>query len=113
MPDLPWRDASVTAHCARCQSPLPAGRTRRFCSPRCRQAAYRARHNRATPSLPPLPPGRSRTASGVYECPGCGDRLAGERRCPQCNLFARRLNEGGCCPACGEIVTVHELLDIP
>ncbi len=50
--------------------------------------------------------------SGFYECPGCGDRLAGERRCDECNLFARRLGEGGCCPACSEIITITELLDI-
>ncbi len=55
---------------------------------------------------------RSRTVSGVYECPGCGYRLAGKRRCPECNLFARRLGDGGCCPNCSDIITVHELLDI-
>jgi ribosomal protein L32 len=54
----------------------------------------------------------SRTATGVYECPSCGDRLAGQRRCPECNLFARRLDQGGCCPNCGDVITVHELLNI-
>ena len=113
MPDLPWRDANVTEACARCQRPLPAGRARQFCSPRCRQAAYRARHRPPRPPLPTPAAGRSRTASGVYECPDCGDRLAGERRCPDCNLYARRLDDGGCCTACGEIITVAELLDLP
>jgi len=55
---------------------------------------------------------RSQTASGVYECPGCGDPLADERRCPERNLFAHRPGEGGCCPTCSDTITVHELLDI-
>ena len=46
-------------------------------------------------------------ASGVYQCPGRGERLAGERRCQECNLFARRLGEAGCCPACSEVITIH------
>ena len=48
------------------------------------------------------------TASVVYECAVCEERLV-ERRCPDCNVFGRRLGVGGCCPACGEIVTVDEL----
>jgi len=44
VPEAPWRDASVTATCAVCDSPLAEGRARSWCSPRCRQAAYRARH---------------------------------------------------------------------
>jgi len=47
---------------------------------------------------------------GVYACPDCGERLVGERRCPDCNLFARRIGTGGCCPACGETITVDELV---
>jgi hypothetical protein len=36
----PSGDVSVTAPgCAACGAPLPAGRSRRFCSPACRQAA--------------------------------------------------------------------------
>jgi len=44
----------------------------------------------------------------VYECPGCEERLV-ERRCPDCNVFCRRLGVGGCCPGCGEIVVAGEL----
>jgi len=45
----------------------------------------------------------------VYECPGCEERFVDKRRCPDCNLFCRRLGLGGCCPSCGEIVTAEEL----
>ena len=58
-----------------------------------------------------LPSAVSRTASSVYECPGCGERLAGQRRCPECNLYARRIGAGGCCSNCGEILTIDELLE--
>ena len=51
------------------------------------------------------------TTSVVYECPGCEERFVDERRCPDCSLFGRRLGPGGCCPACGEIVTADELAD--
>lgn len=46
--------------------------------------------------------------SAVYECTGCGERLT-DRRCPDCNLFARRIGAGGACPSCSEIITVNEL----
>jgi len=46
----------------------------------------------------------------VYECGECGQRLL-ERRCPDCNLFARRLGPGGCCPHCDEPVTLDDLVD--
>ena len=45
----------------------------------------------------------------VFECPGCGERLVGESRCPDYNLFCRRLGRGGCYPGCGEMLTVEEL----
>ena len=112
MPELPWRDANVTPTCPACHSPMPAGRARTWCSARCRQAAYRARYTASAPVPSPLPTAVSRTASGVYECPGCGDRLAGQRRCEACNLFARRVDEGGCCPSCGDVITIRELLNI-
>ena len=46
--------------------------------------------------------------SVVYECPGCGERQL-DRRCPDCDLFCRRLGPGGGCPSCGEVVLVAEL----
>jgi hypothetical protein len=48
------------------------------------------------------------TAHIVYECPECEERL-GERRCPDCNVFCRRVGPGGSCPSCGEIVVTDEL----
>ena len=109
MPDLPWRDVSVTPPCPICQQPLPAGRARRWCSPRCRQTAYR-RRQALTPTID-VPTAASSIATGVYECPECGQRLAGERRCPECNLYARRIGTGGCCTGCGEILTIDELME--
>jgi hypothetical protein len=102
----------VTARCLACGGPLPAGRHRTYCGHACRQRAFRARQRPqpATPVLPPRAPA-SRTATGVYECPECGERTLGQRRCDECNLFARRVGDGGCCNDCGQIITVDELLE--
>ena len=108
----PSRYASVTPSCGHCGGDLPAGRARQFCSGACRQAAYRRRVTTSAPAAPPLPAGRTRTSTGVYECPGCRQRLTGQRRCPDCNLFTRRIGDGGCCTGCGEILTITELLNI-
>jgi len=43
-------------------------------------------------------------------CPDCGERLL-ECRCPDCNLFTRRVGTGGCCPACGDTILIDELLE--
>ena len=52
----PPGDVSVTAPgCAACGQPLPVGRSRRFCSAACRQAAYRQRHQSVAAEAP-LPP---------------------------------------------------------
>ena len=50
------------------------------------------------------------TIPAIYECPDCGERLT-ERRCPDCNLFTRRIGTGGICPDCGDIITIDELLE--
>jgi ribosomal protein L32 len=51
------------------------------------------------------------TAYVVYECPACEERFVDERRCPDCNVFCRRLGPGGCCPSCGEIVLADDLAE--
>jgi hypothetical protein len=53
------------------------------------------------------------SGQGVYECPDCGERQAGTRRCPDCNLFMRRVGPGGSCPHCDEPVLVADLLAVP
>src|SRR6266849_4023589 len=40
----------------------------------------------------------------------CGERFLGERRCADCNLFARAVGLGGMCPECDTTVLVEELL---
>lgn len=50
-------------------------------------------------------------AHTLYECPACGERYLGERRCPDCNRFCRALGLGGACPHCAEPVLLAELLD--
>ena len=86
----------------------PAGR-RRFCSDACRQTAWRRRHS--TPA-PPLQAGEARPARSatVYECPSCGTRYLGQQRCPDCQLFCRRVGPGGRCPHCDEPVAVADLI---
>jgi hypothetical protein len=45
----------------------------------------------------------------VYECPECETRTLNERRCPDCNLFTRRIGSGGTCPHCEEPVAISDL----
>lgn len=45
----------------------------------------------------------------IYECPDCETRCLDERRCPDCNLFCRRIDTGGHCPYCDEPVAISDL----
>lgn len=94
---------TITATCRYCATTFPRSGRRVFCSAACRQADYRARRRQ------PAAPARTR-ATSVYACPHCDQRLLGEQRCPDCNVFARRLGAGGPCPHCGEPVAAEELL---
>ena len=48
--------------------------------------------------------------SVVFECPTCGERAVGGRRCEECNVFCRKVGRGGWCPHCDEVVAVSELV---
>lgn len=109
-PIAPSRDATVTATCPCCQRPTTTGRGRLYCSPACRQAAYRRRHT-TTVSPAPLPTTRTRRDTTVYTCPDCDTRTVAQQRCDDCNTFNRRLGIGGTCPHCEEPITIEELLD--
>lgn len=105
----PPRNGTVTARCGACDGPLPAGRTRRWCSDACRQAAWRRRH--APPPTPvELPLAQPRRAVTVYQCPECDTRVLGAQRCQDCATFMHRIGPGGLCPCCGEPITIDELL---
>jgi len=111
MPDArshtPSRNDGVTIACPVCSRIFhPSGR-RRFCAAACRQAAWRARQ--LTAPVVPIPPHSPRPAT-VYECPTCETRYLGEQRCPDCNVFARRVGPGGLCPHCDEPVALTDLV---
>jgi len=104
---LPHDDATMT--CPACGHLFaPSGR-RRYCSDTCRAAAWRRRQQNP-PAPVVVPAGMPRRAVTVYECPSCDARFAGEQRCADCGVFARRAGLGGRCPHCDEPVTVSELV---
>ena len=47
----------------------------------------------------------------IYECPDCETRYLDERRCPDCNLFCRRIDTGGHCPYCDKPVAISDLAE--
>ena len=111
MPDAPSRNDDLVLSERRIACPIcghgfhPSGR-RRFCSDACRQAAWRARQPVAP--VAPSPPRSPRPAT-VYECPSCEARYLGHQRCPDCQLFCRRIGPGGACPHCDEPVALVDL----
>jgi hypothetical protein len=108
-------DADSTRACMVCGSLLADTRAR-FCSAACKQLAYRLRRrSEASPDLPALRQDlqhrRLLTSHTVYECPSCGERLVGERRCPSCQLFCRLVGLGGHCPECEAPIVFAEVVE--
>ena len=102
------------AGCLVCGAALSDSRAK-FCSPAHKQLGYRLRHR--TPAVPEeadlrrrLQRQRRLMVHTVYECPSCGERVVGERRCPSCQLFARAVGLGGHCPECEQPVLISDLL---
>ena len=105
---------SAGRQCPICQTATVPARAR-YCSAACKQRAYRLRRTAVVPpdltELATDPRRRqARVAHTVYECPSCQTRLLGDRRCPDCHIFCRRLGLGGLCSHCDEPVLIAELL---
>jgi len=107
----PLQDARA---CWVCGTPVGTARAH-YCSPGCKQRAYRLRHEGAATGDPgaraaDLKRRQRLVAQTLYECPLCGERYLGERRCPDCSRFCRALGLGGTCPHCDQPILVAELL---
>jgi hypothetical protein len=114
-------DASRNAHqlelgtCPMCGDTLPIDGRSIYCTPACRQRAFRLRHrpdNRQTLTTLAATLRREQRllAQTIYECPACSERFLGQRRCGDCNLMCRKVGLGGECSSCAEILTLADLL---
>jgi len=96
-----------------CGAALSSSRAR-YCSRAHQQRAFRLRHQSSQANLQhlrqELQRGRVVVAHTIYECPSCSERLVGERRCPECNLFSRAIGLGGHCPECETPLLLVDLL---
>ena len=111
---MPIRDGSRDGSgCLVCGGALSSPRAR-YCSRAHQQRAFRLRHQSSQADLQHLRQELQRgcvvVAHTIYECPSCGERLVGERRCPECNLFSRAIGLGGHCPECETPLLLVDLL---
>jgi ribosomal protein L32 len=99
--------------CLVCGQALASARAR-YCSRAHQQRAFRLSQQPSPPNLQrlrqELQRRRAVVAQTVYECPSCGERRVGERRCPECHLFARAIGLGGHCPECDTALLLVDLL---
>lgn len=110
----PPRDDDVTtsARCPCCGTRFVRIRRQRYCSPACRQTAYRRRQpTTSTPDRPAPAAARPRREITVYLCGECEQRYLGEQWCHDCNRPCRKIDTGGLCPHCDEPVTIMDLTD--
>lgn len=105
MSDNPARDGYATLRCQLCGQPLTGRGGKRWCSTVCRQRAWRLA------KAAPVAPRVVAKSDTVYECDECEARYLGEQRCPDCNIWCRRLGAGGSCPHCGEPVAIIDIVD--
>ena len=111
--DIVTTSAATDGSCPVCSNPFTRVRRQRYCSPACRQAAFRDR------STDPIIAAAATVLAGrpkprkdvtVYTCPDCEARYLGEQWCQDCNTPCTKDGIGGTCPHCEEPVTVDDLL---
>jgi hypothetical protein len=106
----PRNDIETTRSCPVCATRFTPVRRQLYCTPACRQIAWRTRHDGPAPASVVVLPARTRRRDvTVYECLYCETRLLGEQWCPDCQRPARRVDYGGRCPHCDEPVAVSDL----
>jgi hypothetical protein len=107
-------DIETTTTCPICRRAFTPIRRQRYCSPACRQAAWRARHANPTP-LPTIAVGPrfTRRDITVYQCPDCENRYLGRQWCHDCNRPCSRIDTGGLCPHCDEPITISDITGQP
>jgi len=106
------RNEITSAACPVCAAAFTPIRRQTYCTPACRQAAFRARHRQPRPAVV-TPPATPRRAITIYQCPECDTRQPGQQWCHDCHQPCRRVDLGGLCPHCDEPVTISDLLDQP
>ena len=105
-------DNGTTTPCPTCGAAFTPIRRQQYCTPACRQSAWRAR--RPAPRPPPVTPpaaGTPRRSITVYHCPECDARHLGRQWCDDCNRPCTRVDYGGLCPHYSEPVTISDLTD--
>jgi Integrase core domain len=108
----PRGDIATTVACPVCATGFTPIRRQRYCSPACRQAAWRARHQGPAPEPAILvAPHTSRRDITIYQCPECDTRQLGQQWCHDCNKPCIRVDLGGLCPECDEPVTISDITD--
>lgn len=96
--------------CPVCATAFTPTRRQRYCTPACRQAAWRARHPHPRQAIN-VPPRTRRRDNTVYQCPTCEVRYLGQQYCHDCHRPCHRVDVGGLCPHCDEPITISDILD--
>ncbi len=93
----------AAAACPVCNTAFTRVRRQRYCTPACRQAAWRARGTASElEASRPAEPRRGPWQVGVYACPECEAHYLAQQWCEDCNRPCLRVGYGGSCPSCNE-----------
>jgi len=103
-------DIETTSRCPTCAAAFIRIRRQRYCTPACRQAAWRARSTPTTVTTM-ITPRRTRRAITIYQCTECDSRYLGQQWCPDCQRPCTRIDAGGLCPNCDQPVAISDLTD--
>jgi hypothetical protein len=103
--------------CPVCGDTFPVDGRGIYCTPKCRQRAYRLRHSQANrPMLTDLVARLRREqrliAQTVYACPSCEERFLDNRRCDDCHLWCTQVGIGGQCSGCDDVLTITDLIGV-